>query len=116
MAQQSSGEFASLSRGVVVFILIAAIVAFVSGIIGLFTIIDLVQSQAPERSGASVAGLPLNFELDLQSPFSPFQHDIYTFHSFLLVKDLVPLSQGSRDLLARGDADPLHGLALSPQP
>jgi cytochrome c oxidase subunit II len=32
--------------------------------------------------------MPLNFELNLQSPFSPFQHDIYAFHIFLLVKDL----------------------------
>ena len=46
-----------LSRDVVVFILIAAIVAFVSGIFGLLSIIDLVQSQAPERSGESVVGL-----------------------------------------------------------
>ena len=77
-----------LSRNVAIFILIAAIVVLISGIFGLLTIIDLIQSQAPERSGASVAGLPLNFELNFQTPFSPFQRDIYTFHNFLLGKDL----------------------------
>jgi cytochrome c oxidase subunit 2 len=78
-----------LSRNGVVFILIAAIAALISGTFYLLTFLDLRQRNAPERAGALVTGVPLDFELDFQTPFSPFDQDIRGLNHFLLAENLI---------------------------
>jgi hypothetical protein len=81
------GINASISRHIA-FILIAAIVTFVNVSYYLYVLSNPVQRNAPERTGPAVTGIPVDFELALQTPFSPYQHDVRDLNHFLLALNL----------------------------
>ncbi len=76
-------------RDHIVFILITSIVALVTTSYYRFVLSDPVQRNAPERNGPVVTGGPVDFQLSLQTPFSPYQHEVRDLNHFLLALNLL---------------------------
>lgn len=75
-------------RNHIAFLLIAAFVTAVTVSYFLLVVNDPAQRHAAERAGQSVVAMPADFQLSLQTPLSPFHHEVRFLNHFLLALNL----------------------------
>jgi cytochrome c oxidase subunit II len=75
-------------RNQIAFIVITAIVTLVTCTFYLLVVSDPAQRNAAERTAPAVIGMPVNFQLSLHLPFSPFHHEARALNHYLLALNL----------------------------
>ncbi len=76
-------------RNHIAFLLIAVFVTAVTVSYFLLVVNDPAQRHAAERAGQSVVAMPADFQLSLQTPLSPFHHEVRFLNHFLLALNLL---------------------------